>query len=160
MKIAIYRDMSTFTVEESSTLKKDGASSPKGHEISTKVLHVTPQKMIIFYWKYPLFIRKENCYHRTLHLIYYQNKTAVTKYYILCKLSRVSKNAHQKHPQDVVEFVLLNCFILKHVWPKYWKNGQAVECNTSWLQSSAQSFVEVSEILTCHWHIAHTKHKL
>jgi len=35
--------MSTFTVEKSSTLK-DAAGSPKGKEISTKVLDVTPPK--------------------------------------------------------------------------------------------------------------------
>lgn len=115
MKITIYWDMSIFTVEESSTLKKDAAGSPKGQKISTKLLDVTLQKMIIFNREYLLLIRKENCYHRTLHFIYYQNKTAVTKYYMLCKLGRVSKNAHQKHPQNVVDFVLLNCFILKHV---------------------------------------------
>jgi len=44
MKITIYWDMSTFTVEKSSTLKKDAAGSPKGKEISTKALDVTPPK--------------------------------------------------------------------------------------------------------------------
>jgi len=66
--------MSIFTIEESSTLKKDGAGSPKGQKISTKLLDVIPQKMIIFNREYVLLIRKENCYHRTLHLIYYQTK--------------------------------------------------------------------------------------
>jgi hypothetical protein len=112
MKITIYWDMSIFTVEETSTLKNDAADSPKGQEISTKLLDVTPQKMTVFNREYYLY---ENCYHRTLYLIYYQNKTAITKYYVLCKLSSISKNAHQKHTQDVVDFVLLNCFILKHV---------------------------------------------
>jgi len=42
MKITIYWDKSTFTVEKSSTLKKDAAGSPEGKEISTKELDVTP----------------------------------------------------------------------------------------------------------------------
>lgn len=58
MKINIHWDMSIFTVEESSTLKKDAAGSPKGQEISTKLPDVTPQKMIIFNREYPLLIRK------------------------------------------------------------------------------------------------------
>jgi hypothetical protein len=59
MKITIYWDMSIFTVEVSSTLKKDAAGSPKGQEISTKLLYVTPQKMIIFNREYPLLKKKK-----------------------------------------------------------------------------------------------------
>jgi hypothetical protein len=58
MKITIYWDIAIFTVEESSTLKKDAAGSPKGQEISTKLLDVTPQKIIIFNREYPLLIGK------------------------------------------------------------------------------------------------------
>jgi hypothetical protein len=79
------------------------------------MLDVTPQNVIIFNREYPLLIGKENCYHRTMYLIYNKNITAVTKHYMLCELSRVSKNAHQKHTQDIVDFVLLHCFILKYV---------------------------------------------
>jgi hypothetical protein len=117
MKITIYWDMATFTVEESSTLKMNAAGSLRGQEISTKLLDVTPQKIIIFNKEYPILTGKENYYHRTLYLIYNKSIIAVTKHYMLCELSRVSKNAHQKHTQyiHVVDFVLLHCFILKYV---------------------------------------------
>jgi hypothetical protein len=54
MKITIHWDMAIFTVEETSTLKNDAAGSPKGQEVSTKLLDVTPQKTTIFNREYCL----------------------------------------------------------------------------------------------------------
>jgi hypothetical protein len=51
--------MSIYTAEESSTQKKNAASSPEGQEISTKLLNVTHQKMTIFNREYPLLKEKK-----------------------------------------------------------------------------------------------------
>jgi hypothetical protein len=58
MKITIYWDLPIFTIEETSTLKKGAVCSPKGQEMSARLLGVTSQKMIIFNREFPPFKEK------------------------------------------------------------------------------------------------------
>jgi hypothetical protein len=61
MKIIIFWDMPIFRVEDSSVLKKEAAGSLKYQEIATRLVGVTPQKMVIFNRKLPPFKGRENC---------------------------------------------------------------------------------------------------